>query len=103
MVKGVYIAGYASGAGKSSICSGLLDYLLTHMNIPPEKLAYIKPVTQCTAETSVTQYCLEKGIAHTSIGPVVFAKGTTKTEIMHPSNEPTLLEMVVTSVWDVAD
>ena len=48
------------------------------LGVPPDCLAYIKPVTQCEARQPVTDLCERLGIRHESIGPVVFYKGFTR-------------------------
>jgi len=72
-----YIMGSASGVGKTTLCEGLLSQLL-FTGYLPEKLAYIKPMTQCIDKQGVTGFCENKGIAHRSIGSVVFNKGFSK-------------------------
>ena len=88
----LFIGGDKSAVGKSTTCLCLLASLLagpstgkdgasTHtdiMTFKPEDLAYIKPVTQCEADTTVTKFCNEVGIACIPIGPVVFYKGFTR-------------------------
>jgi dethiobiotin synthetase len=68
--------GSASGAGKTTLCEGLLSQLL-QAGYRPEQLAYIKPMTQCTDKQVVTMYCERENIAHQSMG-LVFEKGFTK-------------------------
>lgn len=75
--KYLYVMGSSSGAGKSTICEGLLSHLLTN-GYQPEQLAYIKPMTQCTEKQAVTVFCEREHIAHRSIGSLVFRKGFTK-------------------------
>ena len=73
----LFVSGDKSSVGKSSTCLGLLASLV-NLGVPPSSLAYIKPVTQCEAEQSITKYCEKVGIAHQGIGPVVFYKGFTR-------------------------
>jgi hypothetical protein len=73
----LFIAGDKSSVGKSSICLAILSTLL-QLGFESQKLAYIKPVTQCEADQLVTRYCDDKGIACRGIGPVVFYKGFTR-------------------------
>jgi len=97
MSRGIYVSGYSSGAGKSTICCAILSALLRSGNAP-DTLAYIKPVTQCEAETPVAVFCREKGIPAIPVGPIVFRAGVTKTEIMNPRTNPTMLEVAVAAV-----
>ncbi|MGR9054045.1 MAG: hypothetical protein ACU84J_15495, partial [Gammaproteobacteria bacterium] len=59
----LYIMGAASGVGKSTICAGLLAWLLTN-GYSPGQLAYIKPMTQCVAKQPVGNFCEQTGIEH---------------------------------------
>lgn len=72
-----YVAGWGSGAGKSTICEGLIKWVLSRGLTP----AYIKPVTQCEAITPVAEFCQEHNIACIPIGPVVFRSGVTSDAI----------------------
>lgn len=103
----LFIGGDKSAVGKSTTCLALLASLLTGgkgsqetqtatqgsnaciytdvMNFRPEDLAYIKPVTQCEADTTVTRFCNEVGIACVPIGPVVFYKGFTRSFLVGES------------------
>ncbi len=73
----LYVMGAASGVGKPTLCDGLLSQLLSQ-GFQPGQLAYIKPMTQCTAKQAVTVFCEQQQIAHRSIGSQVFKKGFTK-------------------------
>ena len=66
--------GAESGAGKSTICLGILAQLLDS-GLAPEKLAYIKPVTQCVVKQTVAQFCEQAKIPCLDIGNLVFRKG----------------------------
>lgn len=66
--------GSESGAGKSTVCLGILAQLLTS-GYAPNKLAYIKPVTQCLAKQTVAQFCEQAKIPCMDIGNLVFRKG----------------------------
>ena len=80
MSGGVYVAGWGSGAGKTTMCEALLRGALAKLS-GPSQLGYIKPVTQCEAVTDVVEYCDRAGIEAIGIGPVVFQKGFTNTFI----------------------
>jgi dethiobiotin synthetase len=73
----VYVSGEKSSVGKSTVCLAILASLIER-GVPPEFLAYIKPVTQCELEQPITQYCRLKGIENVSVGPVVFYQGFTR-------------------------
>ena len=66
--------GSGSGAGKSTVCLGLLAQLLTS-GFTPSQLAYIKPVTQCIAKQTVALFCEYTKIPCIDIGNLVFRKG----------------------------
>jgi dethiobiotin synthetase len=73
----VYVAGWGSGAGKSTFCQSLLDW----MRLKGRSCAYIKPVTQCEAVTPVAEYCELHNVPCVPIGPVVFRNGVTNAVI----------------------
>ncbi|MCK5355634.1 MAG: AAA family ATPase [Methyloprofundus sp.] len=75
--KYLYFMGTASGAGKTTLCEGMLSQLLLN-GYQPEQLAYIKPMTQCTDKQAVTVFCEQQHIAHKSIASLVFKKGFSK-------------------------
>ena len=75
--KYIYVMGSESGAGKSTVCMGILAQLL-ESGLAPTQLAYIKPVTQCTAKQDVALFCGQTKIHHTDIGSLVFRKGFSK-------------------------
>jgi dethiobiotin synthetase len=66
--------GSGSGAGKSTVCLGLLAQLLKS-GFAPSQLAYIKPVTQCIAKQTVALFCEQTKIPCLDIGNLVFTKG----------------------------
>jgi len=72
--KYIYVMGSQSGAGKSTVCLGLLAQLL-ELGFAPDQLAYIKPVTQCTEKQAVTLFCEHSKIPCKDIGDLVFRKG----------------------------
>ncbi len=72
--KYIYVMGSESGAGKSTVCMGILAQLLTS-GYAPNKLAYIKPVTQCIAKQTVARFCEQTNIPCLDIGNLVFRKG----------------------------
>jgi dethiobiotin synthetase len=72
--KYIYVMGSGSGAGKSTVCLGLLAQLLTS-GFTPSQLAYIKPVTQCIAKQTVALFCEYTKIPCIDIGNLVFRQG----------------------------
>ena len=95
--------GSASGVGKSTLCEGLLSQLLLN-GYPPEQLAYIKPMTQCTDQQSVTVFCEREHIAHRSIGSLIFKKGFTKDFIDGSTKSSAmLLEDILAAISQVSD
>ena len=72
--KYLYVMGAGSGAGKSTVCMGILAQLLAS-GYAPNKLAYIKPVTQCIAKQTVALFCEHAKIPCLDIGNLVFRKG----------------------------
>jgi dethiobiotin synthetase len=72
--KYIYVMGGESGAGKSTVCLGILACLLA-AGFKPEQLAYIKPVTQCIAQQAVARFCEHMKIPCMDIGKLVFSKG----------------------------
>ena len=73
----IFVAGTASGAGKSTACLGLLGALL-HSGYKAEELAYMKPATQGVQQTLTARFCVSKGITCRHVGPLVFYRGFTK-------------------------
>ena len=55
------VSGSSSQVGKSSVCLGILGSLLKR-GIPKDKIAYIKPATQCEKPTLTSKYCLTEAI-----------------------------------------
>ena len=97
-----YIMGSASGVGKTTLCEGLLSQLLAN-GYRSEKLAYIKPMTQCTDKQAVTLFCERELIAHISIGNLVFKKGFTKDFINGlTQNSELLLEGVLAEIMQIS-
>lgn len=76
----LYVAGFGSGAGKSTTCLSLLQLAL-RAGLEPSQLAYIKPATQCDGLTDVAAFCEQRGIEAIPLGPVIFRKGLTTTVI----------------------
>jgi dethiobiotin synthetase len=73
--KYLYVMGAESGAGKSTVCLGILAQLLVS-GYAFNQLAYIKPVTQCIAKQTVALFCEQIKIPCIDIiGPLVFKKG----------------------------
>jgi dethiobiotin synthetase len=73
----LFISGDRSSVGKSTVSLMLLASLVGQ-GVPPDQLAYIKPVTQCEAVQPVSTYCHHVGIATMEISPVIFYQGFTR-------------------------
>jgi dethiobiotin synthetase len=69
--------GAESGAGKSTVCQGILAQLLAS-GFTSDQLAYIKPVTQCTEKQPVALFCEQKNILYRDLGSLVFKNGFSK-------------------------
>ena len=97
----LYVMGAGSGAGKSTVCQGILAQLLS-TGLSPEQLAYIKPVTQCIAKQPVAEFCKQNGITCRDIGSLVFRKGFSRNFIdgLTPDSGA-LLNEVLASVLDI--
>ncbi|NOQ34935.1 MAG: AAA family ATPase, partial [Methylococcaceae bacterium] len=97
-----YIMGSASGVGKTTLCEGLLSQLL-HDGYQPEQLAYIKPMTQCTARQAITDFCERKNITHQSIGSLVF-KNSFTSDFIHglTKNSAMLLDDILTEIAHIS-
>jgi dethiobiotin synthetase len=72
--KYIYVMGSESGAGKSTVCLGILAQLLAS-GLTPDQLAYIKPATQCITKQTVALFCEQTKIPYIDIGNLVFRKG----------------------------
>ena len=99
----IFVAGDRSQVGKSSVCLGLVGSLLK-LGYSPERIAYIKPATQCEAPQLITSYCQSKGIkACVPIGPIVYYKGFTR-EFLNGNTDSTgeMLDNVRRKVEDLA-
>jgi dethiobiotin synthetase len=72
--KYIYVMGSESGAGKSTVCLGILAQLLAS-GYASNQLAFIKPVTQCIAKQTVAFFCEQTKIPCMDIGHLVFKKG----------------------------
>jgi dethiobiotin synthetase len=79
----VFVAGFGSGAGKSTTCLAILKTLMNG-NFSPDEIAYIKPATQCESLTDVTAFCETAGIEAIPLGPVVFRQGFTNSVLSSP-------------------
>ncbi len=98
----IHVLGTGSGVGKSSLCLGLLAWLLKQ-GVPAEKLAYIKPMTQCVEKQPVTLFCEKHGIACQAIGPVIFSKGFTREFLdgQTPGRD-ILLDEILVAIYSIA-
>lgn len=98
----IYISGFGSGIGKSTISMGLFESLLNNGYIADE-LCFIKPITQCLDIEPVVKYCKIKGITNIPIGSVVFEKGYTSMFTNNKnSSESELLEKVINQIMQVS-
>jgi dethiobiotin synthetase len=75
--KYLYVMGSESGAGKSTVCLGILAQLLAS-GLTPDQLAYIKPVTQCITKQKVSLFCEQTKISYVDIGNLIFKEGFSK-------------------------
>jgi dethiobiotin synthetase len=99
----VFVAGFGSGAGKSTFCLTVIHALLDR-GLQPADIGYIKPATQCESLTDVAAYCEEVGVESIYVGPVVFRKGFTATVIA--SDDPAgkgqeLMMQITTAVTEL--
>eukprot|EP00605_Chrysophyceae_sp_TOSAG23-4_P002731 GSChrysophyteH1.ASY1.ANO1.3010.1 assembled CDS len=83
----LFVSGDRSSVGKSTICLSIIAALVRE-GISTDRIAYIKPVTQCEAEQPVVRYCEDYGIKCEGVGPVVFYKGFTRA-FLNGETEPT--------------
>ena len=100
----LFVSGWGSGAGKSTVCQTILSVLLQE-GVPAGDVAYIKPVTQCEAVTEVVEFCKLHGITSKGIGPVVFAAGVTNAVIGSEDfmgKRESMLKSAVGAVLDLA-
>ena len=98
----IHVLGTSSGVGKSSLCLGLLAWLLKH-GVPAEELAYIKPMTQCVDKQPVALFCENHGIACQATGPVIFSKGFTREFLAGQTpGQDNLLDEILTAIDAIA-
>lgn len=99
--KYLYVMGAESGAGKSTVCLGILAQLLAS-GFAADQLAYIKPVTQCTGKQTVALFCEQQHIPHRYIGSLIFNKGFSKDFIDGlTQGADDLLAKVLASIFDI--
>jgi hypothetical protein len=93
----LYIMGSASGAGKSTVCLGILAQLLAYGYLP-EQLAYIKPATQCIKKQAVAEFCAHNHIPCIDMGGLLFRPGFTRDFIdgLTPSSDELLASVLQT-------
>lgn len=101
MSRYLYVMGVGSGAGKSTVCHGILAQLLT-AGYAPGQLAYIKPMTQCLAKQPVAEFCQQAGIACRDIGNLIFKNGFSRDFVdgLTPQADE-LLKEVLASVLEI--
>ena len=87
----LYVMGAGTGAGKSTVCLGLLAHCLAS-GMAAHQLAYIKPVTQCLIKQPVALFCEKYGIACMDIGPLIFKRGFSRAFI--DGNTPSSAELL---------
>jgi dethiobiotin synthetase len=99
--KYIYVMGSESGAGKSTICLGILAHLLVS-GYDPNRLAYIKPITQCSEPQRVALFCEQTKIPSIDLGRLVFSKGFSR-DFIDGLTKPTnaLLTDVLTSILEL--
>lgn len=56
----LFVAGDMSQVGKTTVCLGLLQSLLT-AGFASHEIAYIKPATQCESEQLIARWCHASG------------------------------------------
>lgn len=97
--KYLYVMGAESGAGKSTVCLGILAQLLTS-GFAADRLAYIKPVTQCIAKQPVALFCKQRHITYRDLGSLVFNNGFSKDFIdgLTPESDALLAEALASIV-----
>lgn len=97
--KYLYVMGAESGAGKSTVCLGILTQLLAS-GFDADQLAYIKPVTQCVAKQPVALFCEQSYISYRDLGSLVFSKGFSKDFIdgLTPRSDALLAEVLAAIV-----
>ena len=95
--KYLYVMGAESGAGKSTVCLGILAQLLAS-GFTADQLAYIKPVTQCVAKQPVALFCEQRHISCKDLGSLIFKKGFSKDFIdgLTPGSDALLAEVLAT-------
>lgn len=93
----LYIMGSESGAGKSTVCLGILAQLLARGYLP-EQLAYIKPATQCLQKQVVAMFCAKNGIPFMDLDGLIFKPGFTQDFIdgLTPSSDELLASILQT-------
>ena len=101
--KYIYVMGSESGAGKSTVCLGILAHLLVS-GYDPNRLAYIKPVTQCSELQRVTLFCEQTKIPYIDLGRLVFSKGFSK-DFIDGLTKPTksLMTDVLSSILELGN
>ncbi len=97
--KYLYVMGAESGAGKSTVCLGILAQLLAS-EFDAAQLAYIKPVTQCVAKQPVALFCEQRNISYRDLGSLIFNKGFSKDFIagLTPDSDALLSEALAAIV-----
>ncbi len=121
----LFISGDVSGAGKSTVCLGLLGSLLLkgykaddicfYSGLRLELFSfcridsnfynsgYIKPATQGIQDTLTARFCLAKGIACRHIGPLIFYRGFTQAFLNgETKNTSELLSDIKTAVAEIS-
>jgi hypothetical protein len=75
----IFVGGDKTHCGKTSVALGILGGL-HKAGVPCDRLAYIKPATQCEAPDLIQRWCEANKVSHCegSSAPLVFYKGFTR-------------------------
>ena len=99
--KYLYVMGSESGAGKSTVCLGILAQLMVNGYLPGQ-LAYIKPVTQCLKKQAIALFCDKAQIPYRDIGDLVFRSGFSREFIAgHTQTSDELMAAVLATIFSI--
>lgn len=93
----VHVLGTGSGTGKSSVCLGLLAWMIRY-GVPVTDMGYIKPMTQCVDPGPVGGFCEHFGISCRMPGPLVFSSGFTREYLLGDTPDPDRLRDQILTV-----
>ncbi len=98
----LYVMGAEAGVGKSTVCLGILAYLLTQ-GFKAQELAYIKPMTQCLIPQNVALFCEQTHIDCCATEGLVFTKDFTRDFIAGLTrNSDELKQEILNDVYAIA-